>query len=195
MWTSPISASATGIWRNDKPVPQLLCWCAAWANNWAAVSFSVDKWPLVRQLSPGFSVGLGCTCKKSHVGGQTRPSRGQKPAKATTGPLGSPQQAVPLRHGSALQKLLLAPQRGCQQPQHRPQNTGTAGHPPEAAAPQGLARGAWGSGCSSNVLSIHSGSSRAPCLVGISLFSLAESRSWLAGNPVPSTLAWPGTNR
>ena len=97
--------------------------------------------------------------------------------------------------GSALQKLLLAPQRGCQHPQHRPQNTGTAGHPPEAAAPQGLARGAWGSGCSSNVLSIHSGSSRAPCLVGISLFSLAESRSWLAGNPVPSTLAWPGTNR
>ena len=99
MWTSPISASATGIWRNDKPVPQLLCWCAAWANNWAAVSFSVDKWPLVRQLSPGFSVGLGCTCKKSHVGGQARPSRGQKPARATTGPLGSPQQAVPLRLG------------------------------------------------------------------------------------------------
>ena len=123
------------------------------------------------------------------------PKTGQGHYKGTTGPLGSPQQAVPLRHGSVLQKLLLAPQRGRQHPQHRPQNTGTAGHPPEAAAPQGLARGAWGSGCSSNVLSIHSGSSRAPCLVGISLFSLAESRSWLAGNPVPSTLAWPGTNR
>ena len=57
MWTSPISASATGIWRNDKPVPQLFCRCAACANNWPGMSFSVDKRPLVRQLSPGFAAG------------------------------------------------------------------------------------------------------------------------------------------
>ena len=131
-----------------------------------------------------------------------KPCRRPDKAKNRPGPLQGHHRAIrqptascSSAAGSALQKLLLAPQRGRQHPQHRPQNTGTAGHPPEAAAPQGLARGAWGSGCSSNVLSIHSGSSRAPCLVGISLFSLAESSSWLAGNPVPSTLAWPGTNR
>ncbi len=191
MWTSPFSASATGSWRNDKPVPQLFCRCTACANNWPAVSFSVDKWPLVRQLSPGFSAGLGGIRKKSPVFGQTGPSGQTNRPNQRYGP----QQAASLPQGAGPAKLALGAAKRPPMPSVPPPDTRAIAPTPETTAPPGQAQGARGSGCSSNVLSIHSGSSRAPPFLGISHFSLAESSAWLAGNPVPSTRAWPGANR
>ena len=158
------------------------------------MSFAVDKWPLVQHLSPGFSVSLGGICKsprKSLSGAKNR----SKTLRAAAGPFSSPLQVVPLAAGGRSMKAAFGTAKRPQSPQHNRQNTGTASLPSQVAAPHGLARGAWGSGCSSNVLLIHSGSSRAPRFVGISHFSLAESSAWLAGNPVPSTRAWPGANR
>ena len=157
------------------------------------MSFAVDKWPLVQHLSPGFSVSLGGICKsprKSLPGAKNR----SRTLRAAAGPFSSPLQVVPLAAGGRSMKAAFGTAKRPQSPQHNRQNTGTASLPSQVAAPHVLARGAWGSGCSSNVLLIHSGSSRAPGLVGISPFSPEKSTSWRIGNPVSSTPAWSGVS-
>ena len=172
-------------------MPQLFCRCAACANNWPGMSFSVDKRPLVRQLSPGFAAGQ-CGVRPMALRKQpTRAFPSENPARdihAAQQAHRHLQRSGPAKNGFDATKELPAASARCCRTFHPAPRWPQLVLPRARQAPRG-------SGCSSNVLSIHSGSSRAPRFVGISCFSLAESSSWVAGNPVPSTRAWPGANR